>query len=56
MLKNWDVNCRLIRVEQMSVNEYGTVIHSVSGQLVCAVKAGTLVLCQLLMFQYNISV
>jgi len=35
----------------MCVNEYGTMIHSVSGQLVCMVKAGTLVWCQLLMFQ-----
>ena len=31
----------LLRVEQMYIKEYGTLIEGVSGQLVCTAKAGT---------------
>jgi hypothetical protein len=44
--KNGAETCWLLRVEQMYIKEYVTLIYIVSGQLVCTMKAGTV--CSLL--------
>ena len=41
MSKNGAVTCWLLRVEQMYIKEYVTLIYIVSGQLVCTTKVGT---------------
>ena len=40
MSKNGAVTCWLLRVEQMYIKEYVTLIYIVSGQLVCTTKFG----------------